>query len=295
MRRIPVILGPTCIGKTDLAIKIAKETNAHIISIDSRQVFMGLDIGTGKIKSNSEIFKSLFMWEVDGVKIFGYDVLKPNEELNVIKYCEFIKNILEEFDKDRFIITCGTGFYLNFLMGNLEFSDINQERKLELNKLSREELVQIYQTLEDSKELDLNNKVRIITRILSLQNPKSKKKRFNVKNTKFDVYYLTDEREILYDRADRFIEDIFSKNVVGEYLDTFNFYGEVRPLHGLIYKEIGNYLHQRITYSELISKCKFDMHSYIRRQETYFKKFECILKTNDRDLIFSSILKCYNS
>ena len=58
MKIIPVIIGPTCVGKTDLALKIATETNAHIISIDSRQVFEDLDLGTGKIKSNSKILKS---------------------------------------------------------------------------------------------------------------------------------------------------------------------------------------------------------------------------------------------
>lgn len=293
-RIVPVILGPTCVGKTDLAIKIAKETRASIISIDSRQVFEGLDIGTGKIKSNSNVSKAPFVWMVDGVKIFGYDVLKPNEEINVVKFCELIKNILEEFHTERFIITCGTGFYLNFLMGNIEYSKIDSERKEELNSLSIQELLNIYKNYKDEKELDTNNKLRIITRILSLENT-SKKKKFKVKNTDFDVYYLTEEREILYDRADEFIDDIFFKNVVGEYLDTINLYGEVRALNGLIYSEIGNYLHQKITYEELIIKCKFDMHAYIRRQLTYFNKIKHKLKTNDRDLIFSEIIKCYNS
>jgi len=294
IRKIPVILGPTCVGKTDLALKIAKETNANIISIDSRQVFEGLDIGTGKIKSNSFVSKSPFVWLVDGVKIFGYDVLKPNEEINVVKFCELIKNILEEFHKERFIITCGTGFYLNFLMGNIEYSKINSERKEELNNLSKEELLKIYQNFNDEKVIDTNNKLRIITRILSLENT-GKKKKFKVKNTEFEVYFLTEERDTLYDRADEFIDDIFFKNVVGEYLDTLNLYGDVRALNGLIYSEIGNYLHQRITYEELIIKCKYDMHAYIRRQLTYFNKINHKLKTNDRDLIFSEIIKCYNS
>jgi len=295
MRKIPVILGPTCIGKTDLAIKIAKETNSSILSIDSRQIFEGLDIGTGKIKSTAVIEKKPFMWVVDGIKIFCYDVLRPNENIDVIRYCEIVKSILEEFIDERIIVTCGTGFYLNFLMGNLEFSEINKDRKEELSNLSLEELKAIYLKFNDDKELDLNNKPRIITRILTLESNDVKKKKFKIKNTKFEVYYLTEEREILYDRADLFIDDIFSQNVVGEYLNTLNFYGDVRPLNGLIYSEIGNYLHQKITYDELIIKCKYDMHSYIRRQETYFKKIKCKLKTNDRDLIFSNILKLLNS
>lgn len=295
MRIIPVILGPTCIGKTDLALRIAKETNSSILSIDSRQIFEGLDIGTGKIKSNATIIKKPFMWVVNDIKVFCYDVLKPNEDLNVIKYCEIVRNILEEFKDERIIITCGTGFYLNFLMGNLEYTEINKERKEELNHLSLNELLEIYKKLKDDKEIDLKNKVRLITRILSLENKDSKKKKFKIKNTRFEIFYLTYAREGLYSRADKFIDDIFSQNVVGEYLDVLNSYGEVKPLSGLIYSEIGNYLHQKITYDELITKCKFDMHAYIRRQETYFKKFKYKLKTNDRDLIFSNILILLNS
>lgn len=295
IKKIPVIIGPTCIGKTDLAIQIAKETGSSIVSIDSRQIFEGLDIGTGKIKSSASVVKKPYMWEVDGVRIFCYDVLKPNEELNVIKYCEIVRNLLEELQDERLIITCGTGFYLNFLMGNLEFSDINKDRKIQLNTYSKEELVEIYKNLHDDKEIDINNKLRLITRILTLENKDAKKKTFKVKNTKFEIFYLTDEREYLYERADKFIEDIFVQNVANEYLDILNFYGEVRPLTGLIYSEIGNYLHQRITYEELIAKCKFDMHAYIRRQETYFKKMTYKLKTNDRDLIFAQILKLFNS
>jgi len=295
MRKIPVIIGPTCIGKTDLALKIAKETNSHIISIDSRQVFEGLDIGTGKVKSNSVIIKSPFMWSVDGIKIFGYDVYKPNEELNVIKYCELVRNLLEKFSSDSFIITCGTGFYLNFLLGNLEYSQINMERKAELSELTIEELREIYLKFHDDKNIDLNNKPRIVTRILSLENPNKQKNKFIIKGIQFEIYYLTEEREILYQNADRFIDDIFSKNVVGEYLDTLNTYGEVRALLGIIYFQIGEYLHQKIDYSELILRCKYEMHAYIRRQQTYFNKLEVKVKTNDKDLIFSSIIKFLNS
>jgi len=295
MRKIPVIIGPTCIGKTDLALKIARETNSHIISIDSRQIFEGLDIGTGKIKSNAEIAKSPYLWSVDGVKIFGYDVYKPNEEVNVIKYCELVKNFLEQFPEDNFIITCGTGFYLNFLIGNLEYSEINEDRKKELNSLTLSELTDVYLKFNDEKEIDLKNKPRIVTRILSLENSNQKKKVFRIKGCKFEIYYLNEEREILYQNADKFIDDIFFKNVVGEYLDTLNNYGEVKPLRGLIYSQIGEYLHQKISYEELITLCKYEMHAYIRRQQTYFNKFNYALKTNDKDLIFSTILKSLNS
>ena len=295
MKTIPVIIGPTCVGKTDLALKIAAETKAHIISIDSRQVFEDLDLGTGKIKSNSKILKSNYVWNVDGVKIFGYDVYRPNEELNVIKYSQFIKSILSEFSEDNFIITCGTGFYLNFLMGNVEFTEIDLERKKELENKTLEELQEIHGLLNDNSKIDSKNKVRLVTRILSLEDPYKHKDSFKIEGVNFEIYYLTEDREYLYSKADMFIDDIFNKNVVGEYLDVVNKYGLVRSLTGLIYKEIGNYLHQFISYAEMVERCKFDMHAYIRRQETYFKKFNAKIKTNDRDLVLSEILKTFNS
>ena len=63
---IPVILGPTCIGKTSLALRIADEVKADILSIDSRQVYRELDIGTGKFKSNDDVKKYNGYWEING-------------------------------------------------------------------------------------------------------------------------------------------------------------------------------------------------------------------------------------
>lgn len=293
MRKIPVIIGPTCSGKTDIALKIAKATNSHIISIDSRQVFRSLDIGTGKIKSNSFIVKHPYYWEVDGVKIFGYDIYNLNEELNVLKFSGYVKGILEEMPEDNFVITCGTGFYLNFLMGNQSFSEINQQRKEELDSFSLEELNSLLDSLGFTGKIDRNNKPRLITKILTLENPNTENN-FKIENTEFKIYYLKLDRKILYENADEFIEDIFFKNVVGEYLDALNNYGYVRSLDGLIYKEIGKYLQLEITYDEAIVRSKFDMHAYIRRQETYFKKFTPVLITSDKDQIISEIIKILN-
>ncbi|NBO36804.1 hypothetical protein EBU91_04645, partial [bacterium] len=119
--KIPVILGPTCSGKTSLALEIAKELNWDTLSIDSRQVFKDLDIGTGKFKEESDVQKFEGYWEVEGVKIWGYDVYNLDYELNVLKYCEFCREVIARYvnNKKGLIITCGTGFYLDFLMGRV--------------------------------------------------------------------------------------------------------------------------------------------------------------------------------
>ena len=135
--KVPVIIGPTCTGKTSLALKIAGEVGCDILSIDSRQVFKNLDIATGKYKEDLEIKKYNEYWEISGIKIWGYDLFEVNEELNVIKFCNFAKKIIEQYKNEnkKLIITCGTGFYLNFLLGNIEYNEIDVNRKKELNNL----------------------------------------------------------------------------------------------------------------------------------------------------------------
>jgi len=287
---IPVILGPTCIGKTSLALRIADEIKADILSIDSRQVYQELDIGTGKFKSNDEVKKYNGYWEINGIKIWGYDFLKLNEELNVLVYCNFAKKIIQEYQnqKKKLIITCGTGFYLNFLMGNIPFNEINQQRKEELNKKTLEELVEIFSVLDKKPEVDLKNKVRVITAILNLES-NSTSQTFKLENVEFKIFRIDDSRENLYLEADKFVNDIVSKNVVLEYQDLHKKYGINRALTGLIYSEISEFVQNKITQEEMVNRMKFSLHAYIRRQLTYFNKMSVLISTKDRELIVTKI------
>ena len=284
---LPVILGPTCAGKTSLALKIAKDINADILSIDSRQVFKKLDIGTGKFKDRAEILKQEGYWEINGIKIYGYDFLEVNEDLNVIKYCEFAKRVIEESKskKRNLIITCGTGFYLDFLMGNISYNEINSERKNLLNTLSLEELQSIFRSFETRPEVDEKNKVRLVTSILSLENPSAPKKFFQIGGVEYQIFKIEDTRENFYLNADKFADLILSEGVISEYEELVAEYGTQRSLSGLIYSDIAEYVLGKINKDELLTKIKFSLHAYIRRQETYFKKIKSEVTTSDRNLI----------
>lgn len=281
---IPVILGPTCIGKTSLALEIAKEKGADILSIDSRQVFKHLDIVTGKYKDDLQVKKFEGYWEVGGVRIWGYDIFEPNEELNVLKFCEFAKKVIEEY-KDgnkKLIATCGTGFYLDFLSGKIEFSDIDEKRKSELQTKNNLELREILNNLKFNGEVDLNNNLRIITKILDLESG-NKKFRFDVGNTvSFKIFYLNSDRKALYANSDQFAEDIIKKGAIDEFRINFEKYGDCKSLNGLIYKEISNYLKGIFNELDMHSKIKFSLHAYIRRQQTYFNKMEIFFSSTDR-------------
>jgi len=272
---IPVILGPTCIGKTSLALEIAQEIGADILSIDSRQVFKNLDIATGKYKDDLEVRKFDGYWEVGGVRIWGYDIFEPNEDLNVLKFCEFAKKVIKKYrdSNKKLIATCGTGFYLDFLSGKIEYSEINEVRKKELHEKENSELQSILRELRFTGPIDLKNNLRLITKILDLENI-NPKKRFELKDVVFSIFYLNSERETLYKNADKFSDEILIKGVILEYQENFKKFGECKSLMGLIYRDIEEFLAGRILYEEMKSQIKFSLHAYIRRQQTYFKKMK---------------------
>lgn len=288
---LPVIVGPTCTGKTSLALEISKKIGSDILSIDSRQVFKYLDIGTGKFKDRAQISKHEGYWEIDGIKVWGYDFLNPNEELNVIKYCDFAKKIIEKYSSEnkKLIATCGTGFYLDFLMGKIEFNDISEDRKLELQNLPLEQLRGILHSYENYPKVDENNKPRIITAILSIENKDLVKQKFEIKNCDFRLLNLNFDREILYKNADSFVEEIFQKDVISEYKKVLSDFGKSRILEGLIYKEIELLVNNKISEKEAKELIKYSIHKYIKRQETYFKKFEFLNSINTREEVAEKI------
>src|SRR3989344_452155 len=122
MDKLLCILGPTATGKTDLALTLAKKFNSEIISCDSRQVYKGLDIGTGKLPTNvipekarlpdgqtginkshgsrikygMTVEKGDKFWEVDGIKIWMYDVLEPSEQYDVAAYIKDAGQVIKE-------------------------------------------------------------------------------------------------------------------------------------------------------------------------------------------------------
>jgi tRNA dimethylallyltransferase len=280
---VPVILGPTCIGKTSLALEIAKEIGCDILSIDSRQVFKHLDIGTGKYKGTEHFEKNEGYYEISGVKIWGYDFLDPNEELNVLKFCEFSKNVIQKYQSEGkcLIATCGTGFYLDFLSGKIPFNEVDNSRKIELHEKSLEELKIILRNYEINSKIDLENKLRVITRILALES-QSEKINFMIENVTFRIFYLNDTRENLYKNADSFVEEILKKGVIEEFQNNYQKYGECKSLNGLIYKEIKEYTSGRILFENMVNQIKFSLHAYIRRQQTYFKKMQIDFSSFDR-------------
>lgn len=161
MKKVIVILGQTATGKSSLAVKIARKINGEIISADSRQVYKGLDIGTGKITKN----------EMRGVPHHLINVANPKKQFTVAEYKQIAdRKILEILSRGNTPIICGgTGFYIDAITMGLVLPEVPPNKKLRsiLSKKKSETLFRMLQKLDvqRARSIDPNNKVRLIRAI----------------------------------------------------------------------------------------------------------------------------------
>jgi tRNA dimethylallyltransferase len=161
MQKVIIILGQTATGKSDLAVKIAKKLNGEIISADSRQVYKGLNIGTGKIKKN----------QMKGIPHHLLDVVSPKKKFTVAEYKKLAEEKIKEIiSRGKIPIVCGgTGFYIDTITKGVIFPEVPPNIKLRktLEKKEAPELLKILLKLDKAraKNIDIKNKVRLIRAI----------------------------------------------------------------------------------------------------------------------------------
>src|SRR3989339_1610619 len=114
MKKRLIIYGPTATGKTALALQLAHKFQGELISADSRQVYKGLDITTGKVSFLSKVERHKGDWIVDGVKIHGFDLKNPGDQFTVADFLNFANSTMIQIIKLKKlpIIVGGTGFYI---------------------------------------------------------------------------------------------------------------------------------------------------------------------------------------
>lgn len=295
LKKLIVILGPTASGKTDLSIKLARKFNGEVISADSRQVYKGMDIGTGKDIENSKFqipnFKSISndkfqigYYEIDEVKVWLYDVAEPSQTFNVAAYAKLANKALENIcgRKKLPILVGGTGFYIKAVVDGIETIGFPPDWELR-EKLLNYQIIKLSKLLkqldpkkwERMNESDRENPRRLI-RAVEVALAKEPKPLAPSPYTLNPLFIgLTAPNKVLYQRIDGRVEKRVKEGILGEIENLLKegYSWEKSVLGETIgYKEFKPYFEGEINPSEAIQRWKYDEHAYARRQVTWFKK-----------------------
>lgn len=292
MNKLLVILGSTSTGKTDVALSLAKKFNGELISCDSRQVYMGLDLGTGKLPGGDLRFKNKNLrikvekgfWEIDGIKIWMYDVAAPKKQYTVYDYIKDATAAIEKIqNKGKLpIIVGGTGLYLKGLLYGFSNLGIPLNKKLrkELEKLSLEDLQKKLQEVSIKKwnlmnSSDRQNPRRLIRAVeLGVAQPK-KVKIQDSRFKNFDILKigLTVSREALYERIDERVEERIKMGMIKEAEGLHKNGLSLKRMRrlGLEYGVLADLIEGKINQDQLVKTLQGKIHSYARRQMTWFK------------------------
>lgn len=267
------ILGPTAVGKTFLGASLANYFGGEIISADSRQVYRGMDIGTGK---------DLDDYIIDGktVPYHLIDVIEPDDEFNLFLFNKQFYQAYNEITSRKKIpfLVGGTGLYLHSILKgyNLNKVEFDDKRFSELNNLTIEQLTSIFKKLNPPlhNTTDMLIKDRIIRAIIiaeSGNNNEVEKKKISsliigVKLEREEIKKRITAR-LKHRLENGMIEEV--KRLIDEGISF-----ERLDLFGLEYKFLGKYLKGELNYNDMFQKLNSAIHSFAKRQMTWFRKIE---------------------
>ncbi len=280
--KILVICGPTAVGKSDIAVSIARKFNGEIISADSRQIYKGLDIGSGKITKK----------EKKNIPHYLLDIASPKKVLTVENFQEkgfkIIKDIL---NRNKLPIICGgTGFYIQALAQGIVLPqvppDLNLRKRLE--KISNKNLLIKLKELDPkrTRTIDIHNKVRLI-RAIEIAKSLGKVSKIKYLNPYKCLYIYLDLPDI--ELKKKIHLRLINRLKIG-------MIKEVEKLHqnkiswkrleslGLEYRYISFFLQGKISKNEMGEKLEKEIWHYAKRQRTWFKKIKDTKKFKPKNI-----------
>ncbi len=271
MKKLIVILGPTAGGKTDLSIKLAKKFNSEIISADSRQVYKGLDIGSGKITKK----------EMQGVPHYLLDVANPKKRFSVAQYQKLALSAIKKIqNKNKIpILVGGTGFYIQSVVDGILIPEVKPDWKLrkKLEKKSNEELYKMLLAKDPkrAKTIDKQNPRRLIRALEIILKTKKTIPTLKIKND-FDVLQIgiiKSSEELKKNINKRLLKRLKNNAMINEVKKLRkNLSWKRLEEFGLEYRFVAQYLQNKITYQEMINKIQTESEHFAKRQMTWFKR-----------------------
>lgn len=268
------ILGPTAVGKTGLAARLAGRFGGEIISADSRQVYRGLDIGTGK---------DLADYTVNGGRITYHliDVASPNEEFNLYQFNKLFYKAYNEIlvkGKTPFLVG-GTGLYLHSVLKRYDLAEVDftSDRFKELEAINLADLTNLLKQINPSlhNTTDILVKERVIKAIMVSEADTGSD---NVDKTEINslVIGVMRERDEIKKSITKRLKQRLEEGMIDEVkrlVDEGVSYDKLM-FWGLEYKYTGLYLKGELNYNDMFQKLNSAIHQFAKRQMTWFRKME---------------------
>lgn len=272
MSKVIIIYGPTAVGKSGVAIELAKMINGEIISADSMQIYKGLDIGSAKVTKS----------EMGDIMHYLIDIKELNEEYSVSDFCSDANNAIKDiFSRGKTpIIVGGTGLYIKSLISGYNFGETAKDDifRQSLNNLSEEELYSELIKIVPDIKIDKHNKRRLI-RALELA-----KSGMNVGIGKFNYDYmlfgLVDDRQAIYNRINVRVDQMLNDGLLDEldYLLSLNLDENALCMKAIGYKELLPFKAGILTLDECANVLKQKTRNYAKRQFTFMNQFNDMIK-----------------
>jgi tRNA dimethylallyltransferase len=262
--KVLIIVGPTASGKSDLAVRVAKRLDGEVISADSRQVYKGLDIGTGKMTKS----------EMKGIPHHLLDVADPKRQFTAHEYSQKANSAITMiYQSGKLpIVVGGTGFYIDTL--TMDLPDVPPDFKLR-KRLQKKSVSELQRMLGKHKIKDPENKVRLI-RAIEIIRALGKIPKLKVRKDYEFVWIGLNPKNL-----DKKIEKRLHARIPG-------MIREARELHakglswkrmeelGLEYRYLARLLQKKVTRKEFKEELYAEIRKYAKRQMTWFKRNRAI-------------------
>lgn len=293
MKKLLVICGPTATGKTDLAVFLAKKFNGEIVSADSRQVYKGLNIGTGKdIPKNANIkylwIKRYGFYEIKGIRVWGYDLADPRHSFSVSQYLTFANRIIEDILKRGKlpILTGGTGLYIKGVIDGIPTAEVPRSSRLRksLEEKKPGELFEVLAQIDPVKAAGMNTSdkrnprrlIRAIEVATWFIDHSKKSKKSEEKKTGYDMLeigLMADEKH-LFARIEKRVSSRFREKLKDEIAELLKNHIDwnMQSMTSMGYSQWRDFFEGSRSETEVINIWKNEEKKYVRRQMVWFKK-----------------------
>ena len=276
-KQLITIIGPTAVGKTSLAIKIAKFFKTEIVSADSRQFYKEMCIGTAKPTEN----------ELSQVKHHLINNKSIQDKYNINDYEKDALNSLNTIFKNNnvAVLVGGSGLYINSVIYGLDdIPEINPEiRKSIYSELETKGIAKLQEKLKILDQLsydkiDVNNPRRLVRALevsISTKKPYSSFLKNTKKKRSFNTIVLgiNQNRDLLYDRINSRVDNMIENGLINEVKGLYNL-KHLTSLNTIGYSEVFKHIEGDYSLSECISEIKKNSRRYAKRQLTWFKSIE---------------------